>query len=257
MADDLNDMKELSGRVAIVTGSARNIGRASAIELARAGAAVMVHARTSGGDCQETVDLIRSIGGHAEYRLADVTDPGAVAGLVAETADIFGGVDILVSNAAERSACRFQDLDWELFSRTVDIALGGLFHLAKAGWPELAKRGGGSIIAMGGMTSFTGLIHRAHVTAAKSAVSGLIRNLALDLAEENIRANTIMVGQIETLNADGSRKKKPHDGTINIPLGRLGQPQDIAGLVRFLSGPAAGYITGQSLHCNGGALTVP
>lgn len=257
MADEIDGMKELSGKVAIVTGSARNIGRASALELARAGASVMVHAKTSADHCQETVEMIRALGGQAEYRLADVTDPDAVTGLVSETAELFGGIDILVSNAADRSACRFQDLDWDLFSRTVDIALGGLFHLAKAGWPELAKRGGGSIIAMGGMTSFTGLIHRAHVTAAKSAVSGLIRNLALDLAEENIRANTIMVGQIETVNADGSPKKKPHDGTIDIPLGRLGQPQDIAGLVRFLSGPAASYITGQSLHCNGGALTVP
>lgn len=254
MVDMIN---ELDGKVAIVTGSARNIGRATAEELARAGAAVVINSVQANDLCEEVVEGIRAAGGKAIPFMADVRDPDAVTAMAAAASRDFGGIDILVHNAAVRNNTSFDDMDLETFSTTVDISIYGMFHLAKAVLPSMKERGGGAIIGVGGMTSTRGAATRSHTMAAKMGLNALIRGLALDLAPYGIRANQVVVGTYDTV-----RENNPSSAPTaplglkgkDIPLGRMGMPQDMADLIRFIVGPGASYITGQTIHSNGGAF---
>ena len=251
MADLVN---ELEGKVAIVTGSARNIGRATVEELARAGASVVVNAVQAQDLCEEVAEGIRARGGKAIPVMADITDPDAVRSLADAAIREFGGIDILVCNAANRSNTPFDDLDWDTWKRTIDISIHGTFHLAKAVVPAMQRRGGGNIVGVGGMSSLRGQAGRSHVMAGKMGLNAFIRGLALDLAKDNIRANQVVVGTFDTVRENNpSSAPVPAGGDTKIPLGRKGAPQDMADLIRFVVGPAAGYITGQTIHCNGGA----
>jgi len=251
MADLVN---ELEGKVAIVTGSSRNIGRATAEELARAGAAVVVNAVQAKDLCEEVAEGIRAAGGKAIAVMADVTDPAAVNAMAEAAVREFGGIDILVANAANRSNTPFDDLDWETWKRTIDISIHGTFHLAKAVVPAMKKRGGGCIVGVGGMSSLRGSPGRSHVMAGKMGLNAFIRGLALDLAKDNIRANQVVVGTFDTVRENNpSSAPVPSGRETSIPLGRMGRPQDMADLIRFVVGPAAAYMTGQTIHSNGGA----
>jgi len=251
MVDQVN---ELDGKVAIVTGSSRNIGRATAEELARAGAAVVINAVQAKDLCEEVAEGIRAKGGKAIPIMADVTDPAAVQAMVDAAVKEFGGVDIMVANAANRSNTPFEDLTWEIWKQTIDISIHGTFHLAKAVVPALKARGGGSIIGVGGMSSLRGSPGRSHVMAGKMGLNAFIRGLALDLAKYNIRANQVVVGTFDTnLENNPSSAAGNVKRVEGIPLGRLGKPQDMANLIRFIVGPGAEYITGQTIHSNGGA----
>ena len=248
---------ELAGKVAIVTGSARNIGRATAEELARGGASLVVNSVQAEDLCNEVVDGIRANGGKAIPFMADVRDADTVQAMVAAATAEFGGVDIMIHNAAVRSNIPFDDLDWDTFKTSVDISIQGAFNLAKAVLPTMKQRGGGSIIGVGGMSSLAGSPGRSHVMAGKMGLNAFIRGLALDLAGENIRANQVVVGTFDTVReGNPSSASMPaaavRSNTSKIPLGRLGVPQDMANLIRFLVGPGASYITGQTMHSNGG-----
>lgn len=250
----VDQMNELEGKVAIVTGSSRNIGRATAEELARAGAAVVINAVQAKDLCDEVAEGIRAKGGKAIPVMADVTDPNAVQAMVDAAVKEFGGVDILVANAANRSNTPFEDLTWEMWKQTIDISIHGTFHLAKAVVPALKARGGGSFIGVGGMSSLRGSPGRSHVMAGKMGLNALVRGLALDLAKYNIRANQVVVGTFDTsLENNPSSAQDNVKRVEGIPLGRLGKSQDMANLIRFIVGPGADYITGQTLHSNGGA----
>ena len=248
-------VNELEGKVAIVTGSARNIGRATAEELARAGAAVVVNAVQARDLCQEVAEGIRASGGKAIPVMADIADPDAVNRMAETAVEEFGGIDILVCNAANRSNIPFDDLDWETWRRTIDISIHGAFHLAKAVLPSMKRRGGGCIVGVGGMSSLKGTRGRSHVMAGKMGLNAFIRGLALDLAKNNIRANQVVVGTYDTIRENNpSSASTPALGpNVEIPLGRKGVPQDMANLIRFLVGPGAEYISGQTIHSNGGA----
>jgi 3-oxoacyl-[acyl-carrier protein] reductase len=248
---------ELVGKVAIVTGSARNIGRATAEELARGGASLVINSVQAEDLCNEVVDGIRANGGKAIPFMADVRDADTVQAMVAAATAEFGGVDIMIHNAAVRSNISFDDLDWDTFKTSVDISIQGAFNLAKAVLPTMKQRGGGSIIGVGGMSSLAGSPGRSHVMAGKMGLNAFIRGLALDLAGDNIRANQVVVGTFDTVReGNPSSASMPaaavRSNTSKIPLGRLGVPQDMANLIRFLVGPGASYITGQTMHSNGG-----
>jgi 3-oxoacyl-[acyl-carrier protein] reductase len=248
---------ELVGKVAIVTGSARNIGRATAEELARGGASLVINSVQAEDLCNEVVDGIRANGGKAIPFMADVRDADTVQAMVAAATTEFGGVDIMIHNAAVRSNIPFDDLDWDTFKTSVDISIQGAFNLAKAVLPTMKQRGGGSIIGVGGMSSLAGSPGRSHVMAGKMGLNAFIRGLALDLAGDNIRANQVVVGTFDTVReGNPSSASMPaaavRSNTSKIPLGRLGVPQDMANLIRFLVGPGASYITGQTMHSNGG-----
>lgn len=250
MADLMN---ELSGKVAIVTGSARNIGRATALELARAGAAVVINARSSGDLCNEVAREITDYGGRALPFLADITDGDAVDAMVAATVAEFGGIDILVNNAAVRSSKSIEELDMETWEFVQDTALNGSFRMTRSCVPHIIARGGGSIISVGGLNSHRGAEKRSHVMAAKGGLAGFARGLALDLGKHNIRSNMVMVGTFETERVGSSSVAPPDMDVSDIPMGRRGVPQDMADLIRFLVGPGAVYISGQTVHVNGAA----
>jgi 3-oxoacyl-[acyl-carrier protein] reductase len=240
---------ELKGRVALVTGASKNIGRAIAMELAAGGAAVMVTAKTDASGLDETASLVAAAGGKATAMLADVTDEASVAALVAGTLVAFGTLDILVNNAAIRNEVPFADLTLDAFRNVMSVALEGPFLLSKAALPPLKASDAGTIINIGGLTAYTGARDRAHVVAAKAGLDGLTKALAHDLAGEGITVNLVSPGMIETARAGHA---PGHHATRKTLLGRLGTPEDVAGLVRFLAGPKARYITGQTLHANGG-----
>lgn len=244
---------ELAGKVAIVTGSARNIGRATAVELARGGASLVINARRAKDLCDEVAHEIEAMGGRALPFVADITDADAVDGMVEAAVSEYGGIDILINNAASRNTTQFEDIDPDNWHSTLDVALNGAFLMSRACVPHIIARGGGSIIGMGGMASHSGTAGRSHGMASKSGLQGLIRGMALDLGKYGIRSNMVTVGIFATERAGSSSVTPAFQEGADIPLGRRGVPQDIANLIRFLVGPGAEYISGQTIHCNGAA----
>ena len=167
------DASELAGKVALVTGGARNIGRAIACALAAGGAAVMVNARTSREEAEETVKLIRAAGGRAALHFADVTDPDAVAAMVAAVLKEFGRLDFLVNNAAIRAEIPFEEMQFDEWRRVLATVLDGAFLCTQACLPHLAGGGAGAVVNIGGMTAHVGAKGRAHVVTAKAGLVGL------------------------------------------------------------------------------------
>jgi len=245
--------KELSGCVAIVTGSGRNIGRSIALALAEAGAAVAVNVRSNRTEADAVVKEIGTQGGRALAVLGDVGDPSAVDKIVKATAGQFGRIDYLVNNAAMRKETSLEQIsfaDWrEIMTATLDSA----FLCAKACLPHLKKSGAGTIINIGGLSAHTGAKRRAHVITAKAGIVGLTRALAQDLADDKITVNCVAPGMIATERAAGAPEPQHHQ-THSTLVGRQGMPDEVAAMVRFLCGPQARYITGQTIHVNGGAF---
>ena len=188
---------ELAGKVALVTGGARNIGRAIARSLAAAGAAVMVNANTSREAALETVKMIENAGGKAASFIADVTDAGAVARMIDDTVRRFGRLDILVNNAAIRSETPFDKTTLEEWRRVLSTVLDGAFLCTQAGLPHLIRAGGGSVVNIGGLTGHKGALHRSHVVTAKGGLAAMTKALALDFAEHGITVNCVVPGTIE------------------------------------------------------------
>ena len=243
---------ELAGRVAIVTGAGRNIGRAIALALANAGAAVAVNGRANRAEVDAVVAEIESRGGRALALMADVSDEPAVQRMAGAVADRLGRIDILVNNAAVRPEKPFESLSLADWRAVHSVILDGAFLTVKAALPHLKASGSGAIINIGGLSAHTGARQRAHVLAAKSGLIGFTKALACDLAGDGITANCVVPGLIDTVRAPGTKPPQHHQSSKTL-VGRSGTPQDIAAAVRFLAGPEARYITGQSLHVNGGA----
>lgn len=245
---------ELAGKVALVTGGARNIGRAISRSLAAGGAAVMVNALTSLDEARETVRLIEGADGRAAMFIADVTDPGAVAALVDDTVKRFGRLDMLVNNAAVRRETDFDRITLEEWRRVLAIVLDGAFLCAQAVLPHLISSGGGAIVNIGGQTGHRGTTRRTHVIAAKGGLAAMTKGLALDLAPKNITVNCVVPGTVDTERGTTSAPARPEYRRSLPPLGRRGEPEEIAAMVRLLCGPDGRYITGQSIHLNGGGF---
>jgi 3-oxoacyl-[acyl-carrier protein] reductase len=243
--------QELAGRVAVVTGSSRNIGRAIAVALAHAGAAVVVNARTASVEADAVASEIRAAGGRAAVRLGDVTDPAAVTTLIATAVDAFGRLDILVNNAAVRRERPFADLEYGEWRGVLSTILDGAYLCSRAALPYLMASDAGVIVNIGGLSAYTGAAGRAHVVTAKAGLAGLTRALAHDLAPYGITVNCVSPGMIQTVRQG---PEPAHHAVHAPPLGRRGTPQDVAALVRFVCGPGARYITGQTIHANGGAF---
>ncbi|HYL90110.1 MAG TPA: 3-oxoacyl-ACP reductase family protein [Burkholderiales bacterium] len=244
--------KELAGKVAIVTGAARNIGRAIARSLALGGAAVMVNAKTSRPQAEETVAMIQRAGGTAAVHIADVTDPRAVAQMVEATLKQFGRIDALVNNAAVRMETPFGEIKLEDWRKVISIVLDGAFLCTQACVPHMAKAGDGTVINIGGLTGHRGATGRAHVIAAKAGLAGMTKALALDLAPQRITVNCVVPGTIESQRGLPGAPERPAHRAAPPPIGRRGEPEEIAAMVRMLCGPDARYITGQAIHVNGG-----
>jgi 3-oxoacyl-[acyl-carrier protein] reductase len=252
---DSNELagQELVGKVAIVTGAGRNIGRAIALHLAAAGASVVVNARSNQAEADGVVREIEAAGGKAMAFLADVGDATAVEAMAEAALKRFGRIDILINNAAlrrEKPIDQMSYADWrEVMSATLDSA----FHGVKACLPAMKKAGGGTIINIGGMSAHIGSKGRAHVMTAKAALVGFSRALAHDLAADRITANCVVPGAIDT-SRPGSSPNPAHHLTHGTITGERGKPDDVAAMVRFLCGPGGRYVTGQTIHVSGGAF---
>ena len=240
--------RELDGAVAIVTGSARNIGRAIATRLAAAGAAVVVNARSSSEAAEETARGIEASGGKALVHMADVTDPDQVDGLVVAAIERFGRLDILVNNAALRRNAPITEISYEDWREIVASILDAAFLCCRAAVPHLGKNGRGAIVNIGGVAGHAGVGGRIHVVAAKAGIAGLTKGLADELAPQGITVNCVAPGYIATVRDH----IPPHFQTRPVPLGRPGEPDEIAQMVRYLCGSGARYVTGQVMHVNGG-----
>jgi 3-oxoacyl-[acyl-carrier protein] reductase len=245
--------KELNGRVAIVTGAGRNIGRAIALALVDAGAAVAVNARTSKQELERVAREIEDAGGQALAFIADVTDRKAVQDMVDAATKRFGRIDILINNAAVRVEQPFERMTLSDWHSILAIILDGAFNCAQACLPHFKRAGEGVIINIGGLSAHTGAEHRAHVVTAKAGLVGFTRALAHDLAEDKIRVNTVTPGFIATPRPPGQPEPQ-HHSRIHTLVGRRGLPDDVAAMVRFLCGPSAAYITGQNFQVNGGTF---
>ncbi len=245
---------DLSGRVALVTGSARNIGRAIALGLARAGAKVMVSAVSDQVEAERVAQEIRDLGGQAQVHLANVSSPEQVLGLVNACVKSFGRLDILVNNAALRRHAKFEELGWEQWREVIGVILDGSYLCSHAALEHLKRSDMASIINFGGMSAHTGSRERVHVIAAKTGLIGLTRALACDLSEHGVNVNCVVPGLIETERGESAGLGAPEHHAKNKTLSCLkGRTEDVADLVVFLCGPKARYITGQTLHANGGA----
>lgn len=245
---------EFAGKVALVTGGARNIGRCISLSLAAGGAAVMVNANTSREAGEETVAMITKAGGKAALHMADVTDPKQVEQLVAETVKRFGRIDMVVNNAAIRAETPFDKIPYEEWKRVISIVLDGAFLTTQAALPHLVKAGGGAVVNIGGLTGHKGALHRSHVVAAKGGLAAMTKAVALDLADKNITVNCVVPGTVDTVRGLPGAPPRPDHRVSLPPAGRRGAPEEIAAMVRMLCGPDARYITGQSIHINGGGL---
>ena len=243
---------ELNGKVAIVTGAGRNIGRAIALALARDGASVLVNARSNRAEADAVAREIEAAGGKALVHIGDVADAAYVQAMADAAVKDFGRIDILVNNAALRREKPFAEMSYAEWREIMNVTLDGTFHCVKACLPALRKSGAGTIVNIGGLSAHTGAKDRAHVVTAKAGIVGFTRALAHDLAADGITVNCVVPGLIGTPRP----KDKPepaHHLVHQTITGDRGKPEDVAALVRFLCGPAARYINGQAIHANGGA----
>jgi len=247
------EQRELTGRTALVTGASRNIGRAIAVALASGGANVLVHSGRDESGAQETAALVRKAGSQAAVALGDLTDERQPARIVEAAIEAFGGIDILVSNASVRPEADIRTLDLETWRQVMSLTLDAAFLLVKAALPALERSPAGAIVLIGGMSGHSGARERLHVVSAKAGLAGFGKALAHDLGANGITVNTVSPGLIETKRTGA--EPAHHAGRSN-PLGRRGTAEEVAAAVRLLAGPSARFITGQTLHVNGGALMV-
>jgi 3-oxoacyl-[acyl-carrier protein] reductase len=243
--------QELAGRVAIVTGSGRNIGRAIALTLADAGAAIVVNARSNLREAEAVAGEIERAGGKAFAVTADVVDAAAVQKMADAAAARFGRIDILVNNAAVRAEQPLETMTLADWRAVTGIILDGAFNCVKACLPHLKRSGAGVIVNIGGLSSHTGAARRPHVVAAKAGLLGFTRALAHELAPDKIRVNTVTPGVMAAPRPAGQPEPQ-HHAIVRSLVGRCGAPADIAAAVRFLCGPGASFITGQNIQVNGG-----
>jgi 3-oxoacyl-[acyl-carrier protein] reductase len=246
-------VKRLEGKVALVTGSGRNIGRATVLKLAAEGANVVVNARANREEVDSVAAEARALGVEALAVLADVGDRSQVNGMVASAVERFGKIDILINNAAIRPHKPFTDVTQDDWERVRGVVLDGAFYCTHAVISSMVANRFGRILFFTGEGAFVGAPQRAHVSAAKMGLIGLARGLASEFVPHNIRVNVVCPGRIDT-----SRDLSwyPQGGMADpsgIPLGRLGTVDDLAAACVFLVTDDCGFITGQTLHVNGGA----
>jgi 3-oxoacyl-[acyl-carrier protein] reductase len=241
------DTRELEGRVALITGAAKNIGRAIAGELAEAGASVVINTRSSKRDAEAAADELRARGHKVIVKLADVTDGAAVKRMVAEIVGELGRLDILVNNAVAHGSTAFEEFSFEAWEHTIAVTLHGAFHCSQACIPHLAKAGGGTIVNMGGAFGHKASTGRSATSAAKAGLAGMTRALAHELAERNINVNYVAPGPVNTV-----REIPARIDVASIPMGRFAEMEEVTAVVRLLCAPKGRYITGQTIHVNGG-----
>jgi 3-oxoacyl-[acyl-carrier protein] reductase len=245
--------KPLIGEVALITGAAKNIGRSIALELAAAGATVAINTRSSLSEANAVATEVHSMGGNAAVFVADIADPEAVKQMCAAVVSTLGTITTLVLNASVRQEIPFTEMTFSQWREVMSISLDGSFHCIKNVMPGMLARGCGNIITLAGDTALTGAIGKVHSSSAKSGLAGMTRALARELGPQGIRVNCVSPGSFNTTRPSSRPARQPAAG--RIPLGRWGDSAECAATVRFLCSPESGFITGQTIHINGGQWT--
>ena len=245
----------LDGKVVLITGAGRNIGRATALMFAEEGARLLLSTRHSGGQLDETAEACKAAGAEVSTVLCDVGDREQVTEMIKVADDVFGGVDVLVNNATSRVQGSFLKTSPEQWRTTMAVNLDGPFHTSQAIIPGMMERGWGRIINFAGMNAIHGYNGRAHVSVAKHGAWGLTKALAIEIGAEGITSNIISPGPIA-----GVRDTPEEDAHIQhtaerVPVGREGSPEEVAAVISMLAGDSGGYVNGQILQINGGAET--
>jgi 3-oxoacyl-[acyl-carrier protein] reductase len=244
----LSQNRALEGQAAIVTGSVRRIGRATALALAHEGAAVVINARSSREEAERVAGEVAAFGGRALVHLADVTDEAAVGRMVEATIAAFGRVDILVNNAAVRGERATLEMSLREWRDVLAVILDGAFLCSRAVLPHMIENNYGRIINIGGVSAHLGAPGRLHVSAGKTGLIGMTRALASEFATRGVTVNCVVPGRIS-----GARSPTSGRGIeAHSPVGREGAAEDIAEMIRMLCLPATSYVTGQTIHVSGG-----
>jgi 3-oxoacyl-[acyl-carrier protein] reductase len=244
---------KLDGKVALITGSGRNIGRATALKLAGEGAHIVVNARTNQAEADAVAHEVRDLGVKAFPILADVAKKNQVDAMVARALSEFGRIDILINNAAIRPHKPFTELTVQDWENVRGVVLDGALYCTQAAIGSMVKNRYGRILFFTGDGAFTGGSGRAHVSAAKMGLVGMARALASEFAAHNIRANVVSPGSIDTRRDNPEWYQGRVPSAAGIPLGRQGHVDEIAATCLFLVSDDGGFITGQTIHVNGGA----
>ena len=233
----------VEGKVALVTGSSRNLGRATVLELARQGADVVVNGRSNREAADAVVREAESLGVRAIALMADVGVEQQVNQMVAEALERLGRIDILINNAGFRGSSTITEMSTEEWRAAAAVNFDGPFFCTRAVVPSMIDNSYGRIITVSGLNSFHGRPNWSHVCASKMGAVGMTRALAVELAPYNIIVNHVVPGAYVA-----------HPNLAQIPLGRVGLPQELANMYAFLSSEEASYITGQTFHVNGGEV---
>ncbi|MBX6377393.1 MAG: 3-oxoacyl-[acyl-carrier-protein] reductase [Clostridia bacterium] len=244
----------LAGRIALVTGSSRGIGREIAIFLAQEGADVVVNYLQNEEAAFQTVSAIRALGRRAEAIQADVSDPVAAAGLVAAAEERLGPVDVLVNNAGitrDNLLLRMKDEDWQSVLAT---NLTAIFACTRAAARSMVRRRFGRVINITSVAGLVGNAGQANYSAAKAGVVGFTRAVARELASRGVTVNAVAPGYVETEMTAALDARQKEAILERIPVGRYGRPEEVARVVAFLAAPESGYITGQTIVVDGGLV---
>ena len=245
----------LENKVVLVTGGSRGIGAAIAIESARHGADVAIHSNKGGDVAAEVIAQIEALGRRAIHIEGDVAEAGSAKIFVDAAVEAFGRVDVFVSNAGICPFHAFLDMPPETLKRTMEVNLHGAYFMTQAAANQMVKQGnGGSIVAVSSISALVGGEYQTHYTPTKAGVHSLMQSCAIALGKHGIRCNSVLPGTILTdINKDDlADPKKREYMEQRIPLGRLGQPEDLGGPVVFLASDLAKYVTGAALLVDGG-----
>jgi len=244
----------LTGRVALVTGGSRGIGKAACLALAAKGAAVAVHYRSQPEAANAVVEQITGAGGKAVAIQADLAQRQAPKQVVEQAVAQLGPIDILVNNAGVMNRSAITELSDETWDQTLAVNLTAVYKFIQACLPAMKERGWGRIINVSSQVTETGSVNHAHYAASKSGMIGLTYSLAKEVGETGITVNMVAPGRIVTDLIRASIPKREKEWLAQTPLRRFGEPEEVGAAIAFLASPAAAYITGATIHVNGGLV---
>ncbi len=247
-------MSEIERQIVVVTGASRGIGRAVAIRFARDGAAVIVNYRGSAAAAQSCADAVRAAGGEATLVQGDVSNRDDAERLIETAVKEHGRIDVLVNNAGitrDQLLMRMTDEDWDM---VLDTNLKGAFHTTRAALRPMLRKRSGRIINIASVVGLIGNAGQGNYAAAKAGLIGFTKSIAREVASRTITVNAVAPGYIETDMTDAIAENMKAKIIEQVPMGRLGTPDDVAAVVAFLASPAAAYMTGTVLNVDGGMV---
>ena len=250
--------QDFDGRTALVTGASRNIGRGIATKLAERGADVGVAARSDREGAEETARRVEAAGGESAVALADLAEPPAVEAMVETVRGELGPIDVLVNNATYRPSAPFLDVGLAELDRVADVNFRGIFLTTQHVVPDMIDGGGGSVVNLVGAMVYLGLPGHVHSFGSKMAIEGLVRQLATELGPDGVRVNGVSPGLIDTDRDGGEDWERVEREVVGAtPLERLGTIEEVADACCYLASERASFVTGQTLHVNGGTYPTP